>query len=323
MMRDVTDVTSPPESPPSPDLKDPGLFFNRETSWMEFNDRVLQLAEDPAVPLLERFKFLAIVSSNLDEFVMVRVAGLHDQIDAGIEKPLQDGRTPAETLEAIRVLVREHADRQSRCLDRELLPMLAEHGIRVVGYDDVAGSERRALDERFRRQIFPVLTPLAVGLGRPFPYISNLSLSLGVMVRDPITEVETFARVKVPKEMLPRFVPVGDGRTFVTLEELIAENLDVLFPGMEITDHAYFRVTRDADFTVSDEADDLLLAVEEELRARRFGEAVRVEVSAGMSDAMREQITLALKVEPEDVIEIDGLLDLKDLWSIVGLPGHA
>ena len=151
-----------------------------------------------------------------------------------------------------------------------------------------------------------MLTPLAVGLGRPFPYISNLSLSLGVIVRDPITEVETFARVKVPKEMLPRFVPVGDGRTFVPLEELIAENLDVLFPGMEILDHAVFRVTRDADFTVSDEADDLLQAVEEELRARRFGEVVRVEVGAGMSAAMREQITRALEVEPEDVFEVDG-----------------
>ena len=168
-----------------------------------------------------------------------------------------------------------------------------------------------------------MLTPLAVGLGRPFPYISNLSLSLGVIVRDPITEVETFARVKVPKEMLPRFVAIGDGRTFVTLEELIAENLDALFPGMEILDRAVFRVTRDADFTVSDEADDLLQAVEEELRARRFGEAVRVEVRRGMSDAMREQITRALEVEPEDVFEVDGLLDLKDLWAIVGLPGYS
>ena len=317
----MTNVTSAPEIA-APDLADRSLYFNRELSWLEFNDRVLQCAEDPDVPLLERLKFLAIVSSNLDEFFMVRVAGLHDQIEAGIEKPLQDGRTPSETIKVVRDIVREHIDRQCRCLDRELRPSLSEHGIRIVGYDDVAGKERRELDERFRRQIFPVLTPLAVGLGRPFPYISNLSLSLGVMVRDPITEVETFARVKVPKEMLPRFVAVGDG-AFVTLEELIAENLDVLFPGMEITDHAVFRVTRDADFTVSDEADDLLQAVEEELRARRFGEAVRVEVSAGMSEAMREQITLALKVEFEDVFEVKGLLDLKDLWSIVGLPGHS
>jgi polyphosphate kinase len=322
----VTDVTSAPEgtATTTPELTDVSLYFNRELSWLEFNDRVLQLAEDPEVPLLERVKFLAIVSSNADEFFMVRVAGLHDQIDAGIQRPLYDGRTPSETIDAIRAIVREQLDRQCRCLDRELRPALAKHGVRIVGYDDVEGSERRELDERFRRQIFPVLTPLAVGLGRPFPYISNLSLSLGVMVRDPVTEVETFARVKVPKEMLPRFVPVGNGGlTFVTLEEVIAENLDVLFPGMEITDHAYFRVTRDADFTVSDEADDLLQAVEEELRARRFGETVRVEVSAGMSEAMRDQITLALKVEPEDVFEVSGLLDLTDLWSIVGLPGCA
>src|SRR4051794_28648915 len=288
---------------------------------MQFNERVLELAEDADVPLLERVKFCAIVSSNLDEFFMVRVAGLHDQIDAGIQKPLQDGRTPADTIASLRETVREHAGRQSRCVERQLRPALGEHGIRIVRYTEVSRAERTDLDERFRRQIFPVLTPLAVGLGRPFPYISNLSLSLGVTVRDPVSDVETFARVKVPKEMLPRFVPVGDGRTFVPLEELIAANLDTLFPGMEITDHAVFRVTRDADFTVSDEADDLLQAVENELRARRFGETVRVEVSSGMSEAMREQITLALKVEPEDVFEVGGLLDLTALWSIVGLPG--
>src|SRR6478752_9003209 len=184
MMRVVTDVTSPPaETPPAPDLKDPALYFNRELSWMEFNDRVLQLAEDPDVPLLERLKFLAIVSSNLDEFFMVRVAGLHDQIDAGIQKPLQDGRTPTETINEIRRIVREHSLRQSHCLDHDLRPALAEHGIRIVRYAEVDHKDRKSLDERFRRQIFPVLTPLAVGLGRPFPYISNLSLSLGVMVR--------------------------------------------------------------------------------------------------------------------------------------------
>src|SRR3954464_3009930 len=191
----VTDVTSPPEAnatPEGPDLGDRNYYFNRELSWLEFNDRVLQLAEDPEVPLLERVKFLAIVSSNLDEFIMVRVAGLHDQIDAGIEKPLQDGRTPSQTIDAIRAVVREHSLRQSRCLEREVRPGLSKHGIGIVGYDEVAASERQRLDERFRRQIFPVLTPLAVGLGRPFPYISNLSLSLGVVVRDPVTDIETF-----------------------------------------------------------------------------------------------------------------------------------
>ena len=219
--------------------------------------------------------------------------------------------------------MREHIERQTRCLELDLRPALAHHGIRIVSVDDVSPEERRALDERFRRQIFPVLTPLAVGLGRPFPYISNLSLSLGVLVRDPVTAVETFARVKVPKEMLPRFVPTGDGYTFVPLEDLIAKHLDTLFPGMEIVDYDVFRVTRDADFTVSDEADDLLQAVEDELRRRRFGDVVRVEVGAGMSPVIREQITGSLEVEPEDVFDVPGLLDLKDLWDIVGVPGYA
>src|SRR3954467_5943717 len=253
---------------------------------------------------------------------MVRVAGLHDQVDAGIETPLQDGRTPRETLDEIRRVVRGHCQPQARCLQEDLRPALAEHGIRIVGLDDVSADERRRLDERFERQIFPVLTPLAVGLGRPFPYISNLSLSLGVVVRDPVGGLQTFARVKVPKEMLPRFVPVDDGRTFVPLEDVIAENLDSLFPGMEILDRHVFRVTRDADFSVSDDADDLLQAVEEELRARRFGEAVRVEVGAGMSEAMLDQISRALEVGAADVFKVDGLLDLNDLWDIVKIPGH-
>ncbi len=207
---------------PARDLADPGLYLNRELSWLEFNARVLELAEDRGVPLLERLKFCAIYSSNLDEFFMVRVAGLHDQIDAGIETPLQDGRTPGETIAAIRRVVREQVARQSRCVEHDLRPALAEHGIRILKCADVEEPERVRLRERFRRQIFPVLTPLAVGLGRPFPYISNLSLSLGVIVHDPVTDVETFARVKVPTEMLPRFVPIGDGRTFLPLEELIA-----------------------------------------------------------------------------------------------------
>ena len=305
------------------DLSSSALYFNRELSWLEFNARVLELAEDDTVPLLERVKFCAIVSSNLDEFFMVRVAGLHDQIEAGIETPLQDGRTPSATLEEIRRVVRGHIERQSRCLELELRPALADQGIRIVSVDDVGPQERRTLDERFRRQIFPVLTPLAVGLGRPFPYISNLSLSLGVLVRDPVTAVETFARVKVPKEMLPRFVPTGDGYTFVPLEDLIAKHLDELFPGMEIVDYDVFRVTRDADFTVSDEADDLLQAVEDELRRRRFGDVVRVEVGAGMSPVIREQIAGSLEVAADDVFDVPGLIDLRDLSDIVSVPGYA
>jgi len=305
------------------DLEDPGLYFNRELSWLEFNARVLELAEDESVPLLERLRFTGIASNNLDEFFMVRVAGLHDQIDAGIETPLQDGRTPLQTIAEIRRVVREHTARQGRCLEHELRPALAEHGIRIVGIGDVSSSEGERLDERFRRQIFPVLTPLAVGLGRPFPYISNLSLSLGVLVHDPVTRTQAFARVKVPTEMLPRFVPLGDGRTFVALEELIAKHLDQLFPGMEIVDCDMFRVTRDADFTVSDEADDLLRAVEDELRRRRFGEVVRVEVGAGMNRNMRSQLERSLEVDPEDVFEIAGLMDLNDLSEIVRVSGFA
>jgi polyphosphate kinase len=318
----VTDVQQPeaPAAPP-PDLTDDSLYFNRELSWLDFNDRVLQLAEDDAVPLLERVKFCAIYSSNLDEFFMVRVAGLQEYVDAGIDKPREDGRSPAETIAAIGATVRDQTGRQTAVLDRVLRPALAERGIRIQTVAEVDARDRAELDERFRRQIFPVLTPLAVGLGRPFPYISNLSLSLAVLVRDPLTGQETFARVKVPKEMLPRFVPLRDGRTFVPLENLIAEHLDSLFPGMEIVDYDVFRVTRDADFTVDDEADDLLRAVEQELRRRRFGEVVRVEVGTGMSHRLREPLVRALEVDEGELFEVDGLIDLNDLWGIVGVSG--
>src|SRR6478609_9253330 len=230
----------PPE--PASELDDPRLYNNRELSWLEFDTRVLELAEQDDMPLMERLKFLAIFTSNLDEFFTIRVAGLHDQVDAGLHDPGPDGRTPSQVIDELRERILELNERQTRCSQDEVRPALAEHGIRIVGMDEVGSDEREALNERFRRQIFPVLTPLAVGLGRPFPYISNLSLSLAVLVRDPQTQVTTFARVKVPKEMLPRFVPAGEGTTFVALEELIAENLDVLFPHMEITDHAFFRV---------------------------------------------------------------------------------
>jgi polyphosphate kinase len=283
---------------------------------------VLELAEDPAVPLLERAKFAAIFSSNLDEFFMVRVAGLQDQVDAGVTTPGPDGRTPSETIDAVRDRVAEQLDRLCSCLERQLRPALGEHGIRLLAWDDLDDDERTALSERFRRQIFPVLTPLAVGMGRPFPYISNLSLSLAVRLRDPVNGQRTFARVKVPKEMLPRFVPVADRETtFVPLEEVIARHLDVLFPGMEILDHSVFRVTRDADFTVSDEADDLLEAVEAELRRRRFGEIVRVEVGADMPEALREELAGALGVEAREVYEVSGPLDLNDLSQLVDVPG--
>jgi polyphosphate kinase len=317
-------VEAVPEPPPAPsDLDAPELYLNRELSWIDFDDRVLQLAEDPEQPLLERCKFAAIFSSNLDEFFMIRVAGLHDQVDAGITTPKADGRTPSEVLDAIRQKVVPLVERQCRTLEHDLRPALAEHDIRLVGVDEVDDDARRALDRRFRRQIFPVLTPLAVGLGRPFPYISNLSLSLAVLVRDPVNGHTTFARVKVPKEMLPRFVALDDAPTsFVPLEQLIAANLHALFPGMEVVEHGVFRVTRDADFEISDEADDLLAAVEDELRRRRFGEVVRVEVDASMSTDLRNALTEALEVEPRQVYEVSGLLDIADLWQIVKLPGY-
>ncbi len=311
----------PEPEPPSSDLHDPRLYNNRELSWIEFNARVLELAEEADQPLLERLKFAAIFTSNLDEFFTIRVAGLHDQVDAGLSDPGADGRTPSQVIDELRERIGELCERQTRCVERELRPALAENGIRVVSMDEVAEDECAALNERFRRQIFPVLTPLAVGLGRPFPYISNLSLSLAVLVRDPQTSVTTFARVKVPKEMLPRFMPAGEGTTFVALEELIANNLDTLFPGMEIVDHGFFRVTRDADFDISDEADDLLRAVEAELRRRRFGEVVRLEVDSAMSAALRHELTEALEVEERQVYVVEGLLDLTDLWQIVKLPG--
>jgi polyphosphate kinase len=308
---------------PRVDLHDSAHYFNRELSWLDFNDRVLQLVEDPGLPLLERVKFAAIYTSNLDEFFMVRVAGLQDQVEAGVRSRGPDGRTASETLDGVRDKVIALRARLGDCLRRELLPVLAEHDIRIVGWDGIDPAERDALSERFHRQIFPVLTPLAVGLGRPFPYISNLSLSLAVRLRDPATDLRTFARVKVPKEMLPRFVPVADGATtFVALEDVIAEHLDALFPGIEVVDHHVFRVTRDADFTVSDEADDLLQAVEDELRRRRFGEVVRVEVADGMSPALRDELQHALAVEARDVYDVGGLLDLNDLWQIVELPDH-
>ena len=306
---------------PSADLRSSTLYFNRELSWLDFNDRVLQLMEDHGVPLMERVKFAAIYESNLDEFFMIRVAGVHDQVDAGLTDPGADGRRPVEVLDAIRARVGEKGARHAAVLRDELRPALARHGVRIVSCSDVDQDERDALDERFRRQIFPVLTPLAVGLGRPFPYISNLSLSLAVLLRDPQNQQRTFARVKVPKEMLERFLPLGDGHTFVPLEEVIAANLDALFPGMDVLGHGFFRVTRDADFEISDEAADLLEAVEQELRRRRFGEVVRLELAEGMDEELRTRIVDALGVEERQVYEIPGLLDAGDLMQIASLRG--
>jgi polyphosphate kinase len=319
-IRAVPTPVSEPEPPP--ELADRRFYDNRELSWLAFNERVLELAEQADQPLLERLKFAAIFTSNLDEFFSIRVAGLHDQVDAGLSDPGADGRTPSRVIDELRERIVALGERQTRCFERELRPGLSEHNIRILGLGDLSAEQTEELDERFRRQIFPVLTPLAVGVGRPFPYISNLSLSLAVIVQDPQTGVRTFARVKVPKEMLPRFLPVGgDGRSFVALEQAIAVHLDALFPGMEVVDHGVFRVTRDADFEISDEADDLLEAVETELRRRRFGEVVRLEVNADMSDELRQALVHGLRVEERQVYTVEGLLDFNDLWQIVKLPG--
>jgi polyphosphate kinase len=311
-------VTAPREAPA---LDSPELYNNRELSWLQFNERVLELAEDETTPLLERVKFLAIYANNLDEFFMVRVAGLHDQVDAGIDARGPDGLSPGETIERIAERTRELGRRHSRQWEEHVRPALAEAGIRVIDCEDCGAGELDEIDRQFSEQIFPVLTPLAVGPGRPFPYISNLSLSLAVWLRDPVSRAETFARVKVPKEVLPRFVPLGSD-VFVPLEAVIARHLGELFPGMEILRHDFFRVTRDADFTVSDEADDLLQAVEDELRRRRFGEVVRLEVSSSMDPDMRGYLVEQLAIDEAQVIEAEGLLDLDDLWALYDVEGY-
>jgi polyphosphate kinase len=336
------------------DLHDPALYINRELSWLDFNERVLQLGEDESTPLLERVKFAAIYTTNLDEYYMVRVAGLHDQIDAGVENPSQDGFTPSDTIAGIRERVLKLGVRLSDCFEASLRPALAEQGVRVVGFEDLDEEQRADLAQHFRRVIFPALTPLAVAPGRPFPYISNLSLSLAVLVRDPTGGETVFARVKVPTEILPRFVTVRSpsipasastqgegtdvptpspttatpphgtgaaGTTLVPLEDVIAHHLDALFPGMEIVDYDVFRVTRDADLEVSDDAADLLQAVEDELRRRRFGEIVRVEVGTSCSERLREELVGLLGVREDEVYPVDGLLDMGALWQIVKLPG--
>ena len=265
----------------------PPRLINRELSWVEFNARVLELAEDASLPLLERVKFAAIFSSNFDEFFMVRVAGLLEQDEADLGVRSVDGLTPGQALEAIRARVGDLTARQSRLWRRDLRPALAAHDIEIVSLKDCSERELKRLSAYFERDVYPILTPLAVGAGQPFPYISGLSLSLGVTAVDPETGEERFARVKVP-EGLDRFVSTG--KRLVLLESVIGHFLPMLFPGMEITERAYFRVTRDADFDVSDDADDLLEAVESELRRRRFGDVVRLELSASASQAMRDRL---------------------------------
>ena len=293
-------------------------LLNRELSWLDFNARVLELAEDPQVPLLERVKFCSIFSSNLDEFFMVRVGGLMRQAEAAMPMRSVDGQTPQAVLARIRERALALTERQSAVWTGELQPALAAEGILVGTCVDCTNEELAELAALFDRELYPVLTPLAVGPGQPFPYISGLSLSLGLFVRDPDSGEERFARIKVP-ETLPRFVRVGERGLLLPVEEVIGHFLPWLFPGMEIGERAVFRVARDADFEVSDEADDLLEAVELEVRRRRFGEVVRVEVSQEMSRAMHDELEEGLDVAPEQVYPIAGMLDLADLMEIAGI----
>jgi polyphosphate kinase len=309
--------TSAPPVADERDLADPYLYINREISWLQFNDRVLAMAADPEVPLLERLKYLAIYSSNLDEFFMVRVAGLRDQVEAGIVTRGSDGWTPSETLEAITKHIGPAIEQQVRVFLDQVCPAMAEAGIRIADISDLGRPERDFLRDYFQREVYPVLTPLAVDPSHPFPYISNLSLSLAVTVRDPGASRDRFARVKVPG-ILPRFVALGDGATFVPLEQVVGSHLDKLFPGMDVVEAHPFRVTRDADIELAeDEADDLLVAVEQELRRRRFGAVVRLEVAASMPDHVVRLLQRELEVDDDSVVTVEGPLNLADLMGLV------
>ena len=301
------------------DVPDSPRYLNRELSWLDFNERVLALGADEAVPLLERAKFLAIFSENLDEFFQVRVAGLKEQVSAGLGVASPDGRTPGQQLIEVRERVEALVERQQRLFLDEIVPALAANGVRLSRWDDLDEDDEKFLVETFEQRIFPVLTPLAVDPGHPFPYISNLSLNLAVLLRDPVTAERRFARVKVP-DLLPRFVVMPDGERFVPLEQVIAAHLGQLFPGMDVESTATFRVSRNADLTLEEEeAEDLLAAVEIELRRRQFGRAVRLEISAHMTDEVRELLQRELDLGEDDTYRQDGPLDLGGLWSVHAL----
>jgi polyphosphate kinase len=312
-------------------LSDSQYYFNRELSWLEFNRRVLASALDPRTPLLERLKFAAIFSSNLDEFFMVRVAALRDQVEANVSTLTPDGRTPQEQIDAIGQVLRPMVTELHQHFEQVLRPALAEHGAHILNYIDLSQEQRHYLQDYYDKRIFPVLTPLAVDPGHPFPFISNLSLNLAVMVKDPETNAEHFARVKVPNS-LPRFVALPselrqvNGKSVlwlgVPLEQVIAHNLESLFSGMNIQEYYLFRVTRDADLEIAeDEAEDLLLTIEQELRKRRLGGSVmRIEIQSSMPENLRETLRQEKKITDNEVYEIEGLLNLKDLMSLMSLP---
>jgi len=293
-------------------------FLDREVSWLAFNQRVLELSQDEDLPVLDRAKFLAIFASNLDEFFMVRVAGLKRRIATGIAVRAASGFTPREVLENIWAHAYELELEQARLFHHEVLPALEQEGIQLLRWDELTPVEKETIQEFFTTKVFPVLTPLAVDPSHPFPYISGLSLNLAVVVRNPTTGNELFARVKVPP-LLPRFVEVGPAR-FVPLEDVIAAHLDALFPGMEIQQTHTFRVTRNEDVEVEeDDAENLLLALERELIRRRFGPPVRLEVEESIDPHVLELLIDELDVSETEVFRLPGPLDLTGLWTIVNL----
>ncbi|MFC5052749.1 RNA degradosome polyphosphate kinase [Saccharothrix xinjiangensis] len=316
-----------PSSPPAVtatetqvDLPD-DRYFNRELSWLDFNARVLALAEDASQPLLERAKFLAIFASNLDEFYMVRVAGLKRRDETGLSVRSADGLTPREQLSNIFKRTQELVEQHARAFLDHVQPELEKHGISIVNWAQLTDFEKLRLSNYFTDQVFPVLTPLAVDAAHPFPYISGLSLNLAVTVRDPEGGAERFARIKVP-DNVPRLVRVENDRTsptatFLPLEELIAAHLGELFAGMQVVECHAFRVTRNADLEVEEDQDeDLLQALERELARRRFGPPVRLEVAGDMTDHMLERLLREMEVDPADVVQVPGLLDLSCLWQL-------
>jgi polyphosphate kinase len=293
-------------------------FSDRELSWLAFNQRVLELAENDQVPLLERAKFLAIFASNLDEFYMVRIAGLKRRIAAGVAVRAASGLLPREVLDRSLARSRELMDRHAETWRKAVQPALTEQGIDILRWDELEHTEREEMTRFFRERVFPVLTPLAVDPSHPFPYISGLSLNLAVVVRNPDTGGEHFARVKVPP-LLPRFVPLAEGR-FVPLEDVIATHLGQLFPGMEVIQHHTFRVTRNEDLEVEeDDAENLLAALEKELLRRRFGPPVRLEVEESIDPQVRALLLSELGVTEAEVFELPGPLDLRGLFNIASL----
>jgi polyphosphate kinase len=305
---------------PTAPLPEAPRYVNRELSRLDFDERVLAMAEDTHLPVLERVQFLAIFSQNLDDFFQVRVAGLKEQVLAAVAVASPDGMSPLDQLKAIRARVEALVERQVGLFNREIAPALAESGITLVRANEVTKRELSHLHSVFRQQIFPVLTPLAVDPGHPFPYISHLSLNLAVLVRDPQRQQQHFARVKVPP-VLPRFIPLVEGQRYIPLEDVIALHLQALFPGMEVVAHHPFRVTRDGDLDdVDSEAEDLLAAIQTELRRRRrHARVVRLEVDPGMSPEVLELLTRELELQPADVYKSDGLLDLGSLQALAQL----